>query len=323
MPTGVHRTTRTSLFAASRALVAIAVGLVGFRSSRCFADAHCSVRLSTDTVDAAWVEAARDAERRLGHAGPCGILELRVAGASASLTLLTADGRRAVRELAEASELAPTVEAMLVAFDPDISSTRHSLSNAVAIEVPRNEAPRDDATHAPESPSRPTNSVVLGGVAGVRAGGNLATPVVGAFGAITSGAWELGVAGQWEMSYGSLDGQAARPWGASGFAGSVAIGRRENVSSLLDLRAGVTLAGAMLHQETHHQHPEQWLTRADARLGAYAGVLLPRRGIVRFRAEAAIDFVPITGQTLSASPDLPPLPTWGASLMLGAETNGP
>src|SRR5260370_10669753 len=92
MSAAVHRTARTSLFAASPALVAVIVGLVGFRSSRCWADTRCSVRLSTDTVDAAWADAARGVERRLGHAGGCGIFELRVAGASASLTLVTDDG---------------------------------------------------------------------------------------------------------------------------------------------------------------------------------------------------------------------------------------
>jgi len=235
--------------------------------------------------------------------------------------LITPDGRRAVRQLAEPFELAPTVEAMLIGFD---SAPTAPSQGVVLDEESTGTSLMDRPAGAPSlPPPKPAANVLLGGSFGTRVGGQLATPVVAAFGALHSGFWELGVTGQWEASYGSIGAEAARAWSAAGFAAGVAVGRRQPLSSVLDLRLGISLAGAVLHQETHHQRPEQWLTRADARLGAYAGAVLPRRGLVRFRTELGVDFVPNTGQTQAATPDIPSLPSWAASLSIGAETNGP
>jgi hypothetical protein len=300
-------------------------GLAYFAPSSAVAGTTCSMRIVADGVDAAWATAARDLARHLRsdrEGNACGSIHLRVAGDSVDLVLVTQDGRRAVRELAEPTELAPTVEAMLINLDSDSAETRHELvssDRAVVEPGPPDQRPAPQL----ETPAKQATSVVIGGSLGVRVGGNLATPVVGAFGSLVSDPWEIGVAGQWEAAYQSLGADSPRPWSAAAIAAGVALGRRQHLSSALDLRAGVTLAGALLHQETHHQKPEQWLTRADARLGGYAGLLWPRRGVIRFRTELAFDVIPPTGQSQSAAPDVAALPTWAASLTIGAETNGP
>jgi hypothetical protein len=282
-----------------------------------------------DGVNASWMAAARDATQQFHNTSQgCVTIELHSLGDSTELVLTTADGRRTVRQLVEPFEVAPTVRAMLVSFDDvPVPSSVHLSADAGFRGGSSNSSQADllesmPAEHA-QTPQKRAVNVVLGGSVGARTGGKLATPVVGAFGALHSGAWELGITGQWEISYESVGADASRAWSASGLAAGVTLGRRQTLWSRVDLRAGISLAGAMLHQETHHQRPEQWLTRADGRLGAYAGPVLPLYGVFRLRAEVAVDFVPLQGQGQTAAPGIPPLPTWAAALNLGVETNGP
>src|SRR5689334_22108909 len=82
---------------------------------RAYGESKCSMHVVTDDVDAAWTAAARDAAQHFHNtAEGCVTIELRAAGDSMELVLITADDRRAVRQLGEPFEVAPTVRAMLV-----------------------------------------------------------------------------------------------------------------------------------------------------------------------------------------------------------------
>jgi hypothetical protein len=288
-----------------------------------FASGFCAIHAAPELADPRWDTSARALERRLGVAavpGDCSAVELRPRGGHVELVFATRDGRQAVRELADPAEMEPVVDALLVSLAPAPEPLATAPSSSPIPPAPTHfEAPVPMPT-----PATQTSAILLGGALGARAGGGLITPTVGAFGTLGSGHWELAVTGQWESSYESLSGEdEAHAWSASGLAAGVGLGRREHVSAQLDLRAGLSLAGAFLHQETHHVRPEHWLTRADGRVGAYAGAVILRRSPVRIRADVAVDFAPGSSGYPAAAPDIPRLPSWATSFALGAETNGP
>src|SRR5258708_35125446 len=102
----------------SACVVAFSAGLL--LPSHARSASRCAVRVVANGVDSAWTTAARDAAQHFRNTSPrssCATIELRVADESTELVLITSDGRRAVRQLDEPFELAPTMEAMLVSFD--------------------------------------------------------------------------------------------------------------------------------------------------------------------------------------------------------------
>src|SRR5581483_99571 len=105
--------------------------------------------------------------------------------------------------------------------------------------------------------------------------------------------WELGVFGNWEISYLRLDRQNGPEWSASGLEAGVSIGRRQPLFSSLDLLVGARFAGAVIHQEAHHQRPEPEANDAEGRLGAYVGTSWPRRAHYRLRTALGADYVPV------------------------------
>ena len=292
------------------------------------AESACPFRVSSSVVAEEWLKAVRDVENRLqgvSGGGDCAHIELGLRGRGVEIVLVTRNGQRASRELAEPFELDATVQALLMSADalPPRAVVADSQSDVPIIpEVPL--APKADRAVASESPAPSLNRrIVLGGTAGARVGDRLLSPVWTILGSLDSGPWELGVRAQWESGYSSPSGVQTTGWSASGLAAGISIGQRRAVSRQLDLRAGVLLAGAVLHQETHHEHPEHWLLRTDVRLGGDVGAVWPTRGPVRLRLDLGFDVVADSGQPRSASPELPSLPSWAATVSLGAETNGP
>ena len=78
----------------------------------------CAVRLSPPGTAEAWRGAAQRLEQRMRTltqpSTDCHDISLEVAESQATLTLVTLDGRRAVRAIASPDELVPSAEALLV-----------------------------------------------------------------------------------------------------------------------------------------------------------------------------------------------------------------
>jgi hypothetical protein len=187
--------------------------------------------------------------------------------------------------------------------------------------VPSSSALTSD-TQPPEKAPTTWSRILIGGLGGARFGGGLWTPTVELLAALSARPWELGVIGQWETSYQSLGSQSPQRWSGSGIAVGLTVARRQPLGSQLELTGGARVEGVVLHQETNHKHPEDWMMKADARVGVYAGAIFPRPSSVRFRMEVAVDHL-LGGSPSAATDQVPPLPSWGATLAVGVEGNGP
>jgi len=289
------------------------------RSAPVEAQLPCTIRPPPANAESAWANAWRDVSHQLEGASAssaCAVIELTVRDGHAALVLTTRDGKRGVREVSAPFELQPTAEAMLVTFNPPVVSRD---------DPPAQPSPTIAAQDAgpPQKPTTLLSRILLGGSAGARVGGGLATPVIDVSASLVSSAWEFGIVGQWEVAYASLAKDNSPPWSGSGVAAGIAVGRRQPLWSQIEIVGGVTLQGVVLHQEMHHKKPEQWMMRADGRIGAYAGAVVPRGSPVRIRMDFGLDRLLSGSQPPPASPDLPSLPSWGATVALGVEANGP
>jgi hypothetical protein len=92
--------------------------------------------------------------------------------------------------------------------------------------------------------------------------------------------------------------------------------------------AGLMLGASFIHQESATERDgrtdEDEGDGVDLELAGYLGVATPREGKVRFRAQGEFGVPALRpGQARELDPDLPPLPGWQLSLVLGAEFSGP
>jgi hypothetical protein len=79
---------------------------------------------------------------------------------------------------------------------------------------------------------------------------------------------------------------------------------------------------AALRQERDAEGPREY-SRAEIRVGAYGGFVLPRRAAWRFRADLGAELVPHDiGAAENDRSRSPITPWWAASLMVGVETGG-
>jgi hypothetical protein len=287
----------------------------------------CQVQPLPEDADPAWVAVWREVDRKvrsLDQSGPCSVLELQLRGDRIEVVMTTRAGRRATRAVQAPFEIASTTDAMLVTLED--RSTAGGATPAITpglapALVPSTGVPGSDI-QPPEKATTTWSRILVSGLGGVRLGGGLWTPTVGLLAALSARPWELGVIGQWETSYQSLGSQSAQRWSGSGVAVGLTVARRQPLGSQLEITGGGRFEGVVLHQETNHKHPEDWMMKADARVGIYAGAIFPRPSSVRFRMEVAVDH--LLGSSPSAATDqVPPLPSWGATLAVGVEGNGP
>ena len=285
----------------------------------------CPVRIVGG--DDLWIRAGRDLARQLGSmpgAVRCAAIEVRV-DHSGHLSLIDSDGRRAQRELGQPFELGPSVQALLVDLDasapgdsaPPASSSPETDTQTTRLAEISNRERSAGSREGARAPAKDM-SFVLGTALGARYGAGIATPTLNAFGALRLGRWELGVMGNWEISYKSV-AEDGPPWTAAGLSAGISVGRRERVSSNLDFLLGGTIAAAVLHQETHVRRPEQEATNGEGRLGGYLGVVAPARAALRFRAQVQADATAVGPTQRAIAADVPALPAWAIGAQVGVE----
>jgi hypothetical protein len=285
---------------------------------------RCPVRITGGGES--WLHAASDLQHQLesmAGASQCSAIEVDV-DQTGRLTLITSDGRRAERALAQPFELGPTVQALLVVLDANAAgdaspSGAPRQTEAPATRVATAETPSVGIDDRSPPPARIPSSVVLGASLGVRYGSGIASPTIGALGALRLRHWELGVMSNWEMAYKSVTVEGPS-WSGAGLGAGIAVGRREPLGSNLDVLVGATVAAAVLHQETHPaRHVELEATNAEGRVGAFIGMAAPARASLRVRAQLQADAAAIGPTERAIAADVPALPAWALGIQVGVE----
>ncbi len=305
----------------------------------CAAAERCVVEV-TGARNPDWDRAVASLELDRGDADDCRAIRLELGSDTSRLTFLTKDGRSAERELVEPSELAPTVDALLVTGAP---------SSAEGDPPPREETPprltpdadprRPPGLDAGVQPSHRAGEettgplFVFGLELGARGGGGgLIGPLFAGTGGVAFSRWELGVWGSFEPAYGwagssesvPTDVQApdptvdpaARPEPqpepeGSAIAAGISAGRRWAFSHL-DLIGGARLGVAALQNDIGGRQG------AEVRTGVAMRLVFPRRSTVRFRTGLALDVVPNDlGRSNEAN-----VPWWALAGTLGVEIGG-
>lgn len=286
-----------------------------------------------------WDEAVGDLALDRTGSGDCAVLRLHVGEEMARLTFVTKDGRSAERELHSPSELAPTVDALLVTGAP---SGERAEAAPIATEAPA--ATFELATGRPPptldrvEPSRATNDagsdvfVTFGVELGVRGGSGLVGPMLGPTASVTLRPWELGVWGSYEPSYTRFATKDSAPADApasdapsespppmppppppkgSALGAGIFVGRRLPFSHLDMVAFGRLGVAALRAEDTTRQS-------AEARIGAGLRLVFPRTAALRFRVTLGGDLMP----TDLRRPSSVAVPWWAFSGTLGVEAGG-
>ena len=299
------------------ALGPIVLALLGVASeARPAAAAECRIALGGAPVEG-WTLAVRELERSGSVPADCAMVAIEASGERARLVFQTRDGRRAERGLDHPDELVPALRALGVGAGADGASSLPApdTPSEPAAAAP---APSGVDTAAPSSPEPPPGRearAVFALVGGIRGGvGKLVSPALGGSAAIELDRWELGVNVVLELQYFDLGG-GEPPSAAAGVG--VTVGRREPVADF-DVLFGARTMVAAFNDESEVDGGERG--RAEVRIGAYLGGAWPRTGKLRWRADVAADVVP---HRVLGSAGTPIAPWLGASVLVGAEFNGP
>lgn len=276
----------------------------------------------------AWSVAARELEASLARRRDqtdCARIYVHVDGDRGVVVFWTKDGRSAAREIDDPTELAATVTAL-----DTTSSLLHDETETSA--PPRTPSPPSPLSPERERPSAPIEvrtaettsrpSVVGGALAGGRVGaGGLATPVLDLFAALNLDDWQIGVLGRGEPHYVNVVERDAQPRSA-GLGAGVMAARRVPLGANVLLLAGASAVVAAVHEDRSRKDGGANATHADGRLGAFLGLVLPRRAATRFRTNLTFEVMPPRAVERSAE-GLALSPWWGLALLAGVELGGP
>jgi hypothetical protein len=216
--------------------------------------------------------------------GDCATIHLDVTDDGATLTFTTIDGRRAKRVLVDPDELRATVEALLVTVPvperpPPMSHPSRAVSSGTAA-IERRSAARSEPT-----PGTREVEAIFALVGGARRGNDTRfSPVVSGSASLSVRRWELAVMASFEVQYFDVPNQGPAGKKSTTVAPGVVIGRREPLGEV-DLIGGGRLSIAALFDDDRNRGP------TELRIGAFLGVVLPRRGGTRVRAELGADLV--------------------------------
>jgi hypothetical protein len=304
------------------ALGAIVLAVLGVASeARPAAAAECSIALGGAPVEG-WTLAVRELERSGSVPADCALVAIEASGERARLVFQTRDGRRAERGLDHPDELVPALRALGVGAKGDgaPSLPAPDIPSAPAVATPAVAAPAAfggdaAASSSPEPAPGHEARAIFALLGGMRGGvGNLLSPALGGSAAIELDRWELGVNLVLELQYFDLGG--GEPPSAAACVG-VTVGRREPVADF-DVLYGARTMIAAFNDESEVDQGERG--RAEVRLGTYLGGAWPRAGSLRWRADLAVDVVPHRALGSAGTRIAPWL---GASVLVGAEFNGP
>jgi hypothetical protein len=303
----------------------------------------CPLHVAPDNADRAWGEAAMAASAHIGAlpAGEidCKLIIVEVNPRGAVLSVTTSDGRRAARPIAAPSEIAPVLRALITTV-PD--ATMETPTEPVAERVlPRASPEVGRESQAAARSARPAWWFVVGG-----GGGRIgfvdwvgASPTATLSLGLLAGPLETGISGSMDFSYAYLSSSKPAGFGMASQSIDVFVGYRPAVGAL-HVAAGLD-AGVSLVQETVNL-PSYVIpgtgngssedvtvsgstvryTPVEMQVGGYAAAIVPIWRGLRFRPQVGVHVLATRFGSAPSSYDLPALPGWGCSLLLGFEGDG-
>jgi hypothetical protein len=138
--------------------------------------------------------------------------------------------------------------------------------------------------------------------------------MLGGSAALMLGSWELGLVGRYEAHYVNARGKNDDRPDTSGATLGATVGVRKALGRLA-LRGGGMILLAALHEDSGSK-----AGRAEARLGAYLGGLMPIAKTTRLRLDLGGEFVPYNiGRSERNALEESSLPWWALTLALGVE----
>lgn len=339
------RQRRPSVVEVAAVLLSVAMG-----PSIASAGTECTVRLFPPGADEAWRLAAKDVEDA-AHALPsgstdCAEIAIEVAKDRASVTLVTRDGRRAVRPVGSPRELAPTVEALFVTLPAPTPASSGTPPPVDA--TPPREEPASPPAAAPTLPAVDRtlpNAFMIGASVGGRLGlpGAFASPGIAAHAGGHVGHWELAIRGEWNPISSVLGSGVPPGFRSTQFLFGLSGGRREQIGTV---PIAFGLFGGAGHfawtspstgqteqqggsegnvdENTGNNEDNQDAaliegSKLEPRAGLYAGTWFPRIGSLRVRPEILLDVVVSRlGRTLATESGVA-LPWWSLAIAVGVE----
>jgi len=282
----------------------------------------CVVQLMPPDVAGEWRRASSELSHRIRRwpaaDRDCRELLVEVQDDGALITITTKDGRRARRLVATPSALVPAASALAVSVET------HPPNASV-------EAPAAQPAKEPERPVDRFGLLVLAG--GVRVGtpGVFWAPVIRGAAALQLNRWELGTFVDWAPEHWLAADEVPPRFTMWSMSSGLTAGRREPLGAV-DFLAGVMFGATFVHQKSTTEEVDDDMVEIDEEqgagvdllLGGYVGVATPRHKSVRFRAQLELALPPShPGQTRELDSDLPPLPGWSLTALVGAEFGAP
>jgi hypothetical protein len=283
-----------------------------------FALANVAVACPVELVGApepVWQEAVSRARVSLaaGASANCSSITVEVVAAGAVVRLTAPDGRLAVRDLHEPTELVPLLQALTVE-GPDARSESAKTDEAAAARV-KDQTVSDEPTAARVATNPYSTRPLISASVGFRLGADrLITPTAGGTISILNGQLEVGLLARYEAHYVSSSGDNEGRPETSGFALGAQVGAHRELERVA-LRAGLIGLVAALREDRDRQ-----AGRAEARLGGYVGGTWPSRGKLRLRTDLALEIVPYNlGHSETNALGASSLPWWACGFSIGME----
>jgi hypothetical protein len=302
----------------------------------CHAAERCRLEV-TGAEARGWRDAVDSLDAGAAEASDCAVIGLTVADDIAHLRFETKDGRVAERELRHPSELAPTLDALLVTGLPsqpegvnDLARESPLTPSRAPLPPRRRAAIVDESDTVIRTSRADTLTAAFGLQLGVRGGeGGLVSAVIHGQVTMDRSRWEIGVWGALEPEYASDRAsrpavvdmapdevravEPVRPVGpvSAGVVG-VMVGRRVPFSHL-DVIFGARVGVAAIRRFDSANDG------AEIRVGAGTDLVFPRASTLHFRTGIGAEVVP----NEMNRPEPGPLPRWALFARLGIEVGGP
>jgi hypothetical protein len=235
------------------------------------------------------------------------------------------DGRMAERQVPEPADLQHTVEA-LAKLPPAHPPPAEPITPPPAAVPPDRRNGPGSASVQPSQPQpqSPSIGVELGAVGGGRVEGTPSYVSAGfvAWAGLRLEAWILGLQARWDP-WQTQVGTRVPDFDMDTVGAGLMVARRFAIGRLLNLDAGLTTW--MLNEAMSFQAPDgdRSGVASDVRLGALARAHVGRQRL-RLVVSAEAELSPIRARSrLRIDPSLPPLPSFGCGLALGASWGGP
>jgi len=268
----------------------------------------CHVQVLPADAPRAWMVAAFSLQRQLSATTAatdhdCRAVVIRAAARDASVEVTTGDGRHAVRAVADAGDVAPTVAALIVTLPIDVPAPAPPAAS---------NAGEETTVATPASPERPWRLLVYAGGGARLTLPRIPAPVVELMAGTIHRQWELAL-----FAGGARAQSTAANFTFTGEL-ALAVARRRATSFgalIAGGRAGVLALAPNDNQEGGFDDAG-WLAPA---MTGFVGSVVHLGSFIRLRPQLAVQWIP---KPRAGGPDATSS-MWNVGLSVGAEGNVP